>query len=192
MISLDEDYIGTDANAIIVRGLKVCGGVVCRLGNGQLLGAHYTSITTTDEIVTGCSYLVNHWLGGSAVSHMWLVLNLAAWQSRGDKYANTHTLVSELKILFRFAGNVMVADKNIIGPSVDVRMDAGNPPVVAYRLTLPHDPLVNTPTNFVKYVKTARGAKVPTVRDLDRAYTHQVPQTWAGFTPFAAHHYIRL
>src|SRR5690349_18523176 len=85
MISLDEDYIGTDANTIIVRALKVCGGVLCRLSNGNLLGAHYTNGSSPLEILTGCTYLRNHYMGGATVASMYVVARLAAWQQRQDK-----------------------------------------------------------------------------------------------------------
>jgi hypothetical protein len=183
MISLDEDYIGMDANTIIVRALKVCGGVLCRLGNGNLLGAHYTNGTSALEILTGCTYLRNHYMGGNAVASMYFIARLAAWQQRTDKYANTHTLLAELKTMFNYAGQILVFDKDIIGASVDVRID--NPGFIGYRTTLANDPLVTTANANVHVVRPANGGATPVVQNTaGPIFLHKLPQTQNGFTAF--------
>src|ERR1019366_6145253 len=139
MISLDEDYIGTDPNTIIIRALKVCGGLFCQLLNNTLLGAHFTNATRTDEILTAGTYMANHWMAGSAVQRMWFIYNMAAWQGRNDRYASPTTLLSDLKLMFGYTGQIFVYDKNIIGASVDIRLDT--PTTIAWRTTLPNDPL---------------------------------------------------
>jgi len=70
MISLDEDYIGWDQSSFVVRGLKVCGGVLCSLANNQLVGADFTSITSTAEILVGCTWLRQNATNNSAVQQM--------------------------------------------------------------------------------------------------------------------------
>ncbi|MGF1526823.1 MAG: hypothetical protein ACFCBW_08530 [Candidatus Competibacterales bacterium] len=190
MISLDEDYVGMADDAIIIRALKVCGGVLARLSNNRLLGAHFTNITTPDEILTGCTYLMNHYAGGNNVVELYFVANLYAWQQRGDKYKNTHTLGKELKLMFRYGGSIKINDKNIVGASVDVRFDAGNPAQIGYRTTLTNDPLVNTPNNNVKHVKT-RG-KTPVVENMGQIYNHKLPTTTTGFTPFPSHMFVAV
>lgn len=182
MISLDEDYIGTDANTIIIRALKVCGGLICQLNNNNLLGAHFTSDTRPDEILTACTYMVNHWMGGSAVQRMWFIYNISAWAQRKDPYSNPTTLLTDLKLMMHYTGVVFVYDKNIRGASVDVRLDTPN--TIGWRTTLANDPLVTTATNNVKLAKKSAYELVPRVRDLGGAYLHKLPQTQGGFTPF--------
>lgn len=192
MISLDEEYIGTDPNTIIVRSIIVCGGLLCRLNNGNLLGAHFSSIVTPEEILTGCTYLMNHFSGGAAVTEMYFIANLREWQVRGDKYADTHRLARELKLMFNFNGQIKVSDKNIIGNAVDVRYDAGNPTSIGYRITIPNDPLVNTPSNNVKFIRHRRlvvnnqvqHTHTPIVVNTGAPKWHQLPTTTGGFTPF--------
>lgn len=57
MISLDQDYLGWASDGVLVRGLKVCGGLLCALNNYRLIGAHFTNNTTTAEIYTCVSTL---------------------------------------------------------------------------------------------------------------------------------------
>jgi hypothetical protein len=182
MISLDEDFIGTDANTIIIRALKVCGGLLCQLNNNTLLGAHFTNSTRADEILTACTYMVNHWMGGSTVQRMWFIYNISAWEQRTDRYSNAMTLLADLKEMMRYTGMISVYDKNIRGASVDVRLDT--PTTIGWRATLANDPLVPTLTNDVKLVKKSAYEGVPRVRDMGGAYSHKLPQTQGGFTLF--------
>ncbi len=196
MISLDEEYIGTDGATIIVRALKVCGGLLCNLSNGNLLGAHFSSSVTPEEILTGCTYLFNHFAAGATVTEMYFIANLDEWQTRGDKYANTHVLAAELKLMFRYTGALKVGDKNIIGPSVDLRFDAGTPALISNRTTLVGDNLVDTPNNNVKYIKVASVLGVrtatPFIVNTTVPHWHRLPATTTGFVPFNTGMFIPL
>ncbi|WP_043364392.1 hypothetical protein [Belnapia sp. F-4-1] len=195
MISLDEDFIGTSNSTIVVHGLKVCGGVLARLASNRLLGAHFTSITTAAEILVGCTYTMNTWANGSAVTDLYFIANLEEWQKRADKYANTHTLLRELKDMFRFNGQIWVFDKNIIGPSVDVRIAAAGG--IFHRATPTPNPTTPHPKNDVKIVRTptrtlvngrhmpVQNGATPVVEALGGIYVHKVQTTADGWTAFA-------
>lgn len=182
MISLEADYIGTSSSAIIVHGLKMCGGVLALLADNRLLGAHFTNITSPAEILVGCTYLIERYAQGSAVRNLYFVLNLSAWQARPDKYADANLLLSDLKAMFHFNGPMRVYDKNLVGPSVDVKIDTVN--VIAYRLTPSPDPQLTQHEPNVKYVKTHYGSASPTVQDLDTAHPHQLQTSLTAWTPF--------
>jgi hypothetical protein len=185
MISLDEDFIGWDSNSIVVHGLKVCGGLVCSLADHRLLGAHFTSITTPQEILTGCTWLMNHAANGAVVQDMYFVAKLAAWQGRQDKYANTHTLVSDLKIMFNFGGQIWVFDKDVIGHSVDVKLNSVSG--LYYRVTPNPDPELVKPTDRVKFIKTQLRSTTPVVQDLGQGNrkVHRIQRDLSGWTLFS-------
>ena len=189
MICLDEEYIGMDPNSIIVRGLRVCGGVFCNLSNRNLLAAHFSNTVTAEEILVGCRYLMEHFSDGADVIEMYFIANLAQWQSRNDKYSNTVTLVHELKLMFQYTGAVKLSDTNIIGPAIDIRFDAGEPATISYRLTLQNEQCVITPSNNVKYIKlqTFGGVrlKTPIITAINVDRFHQIPFRVNGFIPIA-------
>lgn len=185
MISLDEDYMGWATDAILVRGLKVCGGLLCVLNNNRLVGAHFTNITTTAEIFTSCQYMVNHMFAGGHVTRMYFIYNMNAWGNRNDKYASAHTLLSELKILTNYNGVIRVYDKNIIGLSVDVKLSSlGGNLQIGYRITPNPDPATAVPNSNVRRVKTAHGSHTPVVHFMGGAYSHMIPNNRGGFVPF--------
>jgi hypothetical protein len=150
MISLDEDYIGHADDAIIVHGLKVCGGIVARLSNNHLLGAHFTNTTHSAIILTGCTYLMEHWAAGGTVRELFWVWNQTDWEGRQDKYNNATVLLDELKTMFRFAGPLWVYDKNKIANSVDLKITSSAG--LYYRKTPDPDPAEIRPTTDVKRV----------------------------------------
>lgn len=203
MISLQEEYIGTDAKTIIVWGLKVCGGVLCNLNNGNLLGAHFSSRVTPNEILTGCNYLMNHFSLGAKVTEMYFLADLHAWQDkRKDKYANTHVLIFDLKLMFRYDGTIKVNDTNIIfkklnTKSVDVRFDAGTPAIIRYRATLNEEDII-TPSNNVKYIycKSYGGQRSynPVVKVTgDAGHLHRIPaDTEKNFKPFSNSMFVQV
>lgn len=184
MISLDEDYIGWDQSSIVVHGLKVCGGLLCTLANNQLIGAHFTSITSDAEILVGCTWLRHNATNNSPVQRMYFVLNLEEWQTRTDKYANTNTLISELKLMFGYTGQMMVFDKNIVGGSVDVKLSSVSG--LYYRVTPNPDPVRNVATTRVRFIKTRRGSATPLVQQLGQGnhMTHKLQTDQSGWTLF--------
>lgn len=153
-----------------------------RLASDRLLGAHFTNITTASEILIGCQYLMNHFAQGSGVQNLYFIANLVAWQGRTDRYQNTHTLLTDLKGLFGFGGQIWVFDKNIIGHSVDAKLDAVAG--MSYRATPNPDPVQPQQTNDVKYVKTALNSNTPMVKDMDRIYDHKLQTDQTGWTQF--------
>jgi len=180
MISLDEEYIGTDNASIFIHGLKVCGGLLGRLSSGALIGAHFSSSVTPEEILIGCTYLRNHFCSLHPVQEAYFIANLSEWQSRNDQYGNTHKLVADIKLMLNYNGKIKVSDKNIIGLSVDVRCDTGTPVTLRYRVTPDPDPTTLVVSNSVKYVKhqTIGGARTrtPVVIDTSTGINrHKVP-----------------
>lgn len=185
MISLDEDYLGFATDAVLIRGLKVCGGLACTVSNNRIVGAHFTNATTASEILTACTYVASHMLAGGNVTDMYFVYNMTAWAGRGDKYSTPSTLVSELKLMMRFGGTAKVFDKNIIGNSVDVKLERnGGATTFGYRVTPAPDPHSDVPNSNVRRVKTQHGSSTPMVLALGGAYTHKLPTNRGGFTPF--------
>jgi hypothetical protein len=195
MISLDEDYIGTSNSDIVIRALKVCGGVLARLAGGRMLGAHFTNTTPSSSILVGCTYMMNNWSNGAAVQDLYFIANLRAWQNRQDTYKNTHTLLSDLKAMFRHTGQIWVFDKDIVGASVDVKMSAAAG--ISYRVTPNPDPVQLHQKNNVKRVAIPTRTNVagrnhplinsatPIVQDLGGYYSHKVQTdqaNWALFT----------
>jgi len=180
MISLDEEYIGTDNASIFIHGLKVCGGLLGRLNNGALIGAHFSSSVTPEEILVGCTYLRNRFCNLHPVQEAYFIANLAEWQSRNDQYGNTHKLIADLKLMLNYNGKIKVSDKNIIGRSVDVRCDTGTPVTLRYRVTPNPDPATVVGSNNVKYVKHqsigGERTRTPVVIDTNNEpHRHQVP-----------------
>jgi hypothetical protein len=185
MISLDEDYLGFASDAILIRGLKVCGGLLCTLSNNRLVGAHFTSITTASEILTACTYVANHMCGGGNVTELYFVYNMAEWGARADKYSSAMTLIGDLKLMMRYGGAAKVFDKNILGASVDVKLTRnGAATTISHRLTPAPDPATRVPNSNVKRVKTQYGSNTPTILALDNVHTHQIPDARGGFVPF--------
>jgi hypothetical protein len=180
MISLDEEYIGTDNASIFIHALKVCGGLLCRLSSGALIGAHFSSSVTPEEILIGCTYLRNRFSNLHPVQEAYFIANLTAWQSRNDQYGNTHKLIADIKLMLNYNGTIKVSDKNIIGLSVDVRCDTGTPVTLRYRVTPAPDPTTLVLSNNVKYVKhqTIGGvrSRTPVVIDTNTGPNrHKVP-----------------
>jgi hypothetical protein len=185
MISLDEDFLGCATDAILIRALKVCGGLLCVLDNNRLVGAHFTNITTPAEIYTACQYLHNHMFVGGNVAQMYFIYNMSAWGHRMDKYATASTLIGELKTMMHYTGVCRVYDKDIIADSVDVKLAlVGTNVQISYRQTPNPDPAVNTPDNNVKRVKSQHGSSTPGVLDMNNVYTHKLPTNTGGFTLF--------
>ncbi len=185
MISLDEDYIGFASDAILIRGLKVCGGLLCALSNNRLVGAHFTSITTTSEILTACTYVANHMFGGGNVTSMYFIYNMDEWGTRGDKYASPMALIGDLKLMMRYNGIAKVFDKNILGGSVDVKLVRnGLATTISHRITPNPDPATSVPNSNVKRVKTQHDSNTPTILALNNIHNHKIPDVRGGFTPF--------
>lgn len=192
MISLDEEFIGAAADGIIVHGLKVCAGVLCRLSNHHMVAAHYSSIASPEEILTGCAYLMTHYvIAPVTVTEMYLIANLHEWQTtRHDKYADTHKLVADLKTMFKFSSPVSVSDTPILGRSVDIKIDAT--PAILYRPTPDPDPTNPAPTNDVKIVRTQPGSKTPVVVNMGGAFLHKLPTNPAPFQAFDSSHFVKV
>ncbi len=194
MISLDEDYLGTAADAIVVHGLKVCGGVLARLKDSRMIGAHFTNGTHASEILVACNYLMNFWAKEN-VSELYFVYNLPAWAKRNDKYSNAQVLIADLKAMFRYNGTMWVYDKNMIGNSVDLKITAGAG--IYYRITPNPNPLDFRATTDVRRVtfpnKTVMAGRVvqlnnmvnPMVVDLDGVFRHKVQTDDSGWKAFS-------
>jgi hypothetical protein len=181
MISLDEDYLGYTNNTVIIRGVKVCGGLVCEFSNNRVGGAHFTPGTSCSEILTAVTGL--HRRAGGTVTSMYFVYNMSAWSGRGDKYASPTTLASDLKTMMGYTGKLKVFDKNIIALSVDIKLVQATG-AISYRQTPNPDPATATAVGTVWRVKTAYGSKTPTIKNLDQVHNHRVQNNVGGFTAF--------
>ena len=177
MISLDEEMVGQDAGTLIIRAIKVCAGVACQLADGRVVGAHFSSTCPSPAIVTALNFIHNQMVGGSSITSMSIVLNASEWGGR-------ISIVPAFKGLLRFDGTAKVYDKNILGASVDIRLQSGQ--ALECQTTDAGDGGVLQATNAVHKVMLGMGDKFktnPLVAVDNRRYFHKVPANVTGFAP---------
>lgn len=203
MISLDEEYLGYDANEVVVRALKVCAGIVGIVANGGVVGVHFSNSVSPAEILVGMTYVYNHWISpNGGLTSMYLVYNANDWARRNDRYGNPYTLVTSLKMMWHYNGQLGVYNKNLIAASVDLRLrdNVPTPMHVQYRVTPVNDdnnrtlsPNINVRKVHAETLPGGARSHNPLVRNLPyRFYNHYVSNTTGGWIPFAPNSMMML
>ena len=108
---------------------------------------------------------------------MSIVLNASEWGGR-------ISIVPAFKGLLRFTGTARVYDKNILGASVDIRLQSGG--ALESQTTDAGDVGVLQATTAVYKVMLGMGDKFktnPLVAVDNRRYFHKVPTNVGGFAP---------
>jgi len=133
MISLDEDMVGSDASTVIVAGLKVCLGLWVKLGNGTLLGAHFTPATPLNEI----NLMLGHINVAAAGNIVWMgaVAKFSSWAGATCGITTIAGLLNHFRGQVGYAGPVTYANLTWGAPSYDIKCWTGITPILEYRPT---------------------------------------------------------
>lgn len=104
---LDEDQVGQDAMMIGFPHLLLCQGVVCVLGDGSLVGRHFTTGSTENQVAAAMQTLISG--NGTGIQRMYV-----AYDSR--KKASSAQDAQGKAGLFNFHGDVYFFDCSKISP----------------------------------------------------------------------------
>lgn len=137
MIFLDEQMIGRDQNVVVIRSIILCGGLIARLSNGSLAGAHFDPGIPAGIITAGLNYIQNTWLAPATIAEAFFFYRAASWSQRADILSTAAGLSAHLKAGLGMGGEALhMCDKgalNDVGP-VDIRaVNAGNAMLLTWR-----------------------------------------------------------
>lgn len=109
-IYLDEDMIGADASMIAFPHLLLCMGVAVVMGDGSLIGAHFTTPKTEHSLLNGMRRTIVR--NGSGMSQLYCMADLA---EHIQKYGGLD-ITGKAQAL-GFTGQGYVADFGVLKPT---------------------------------------------------------------------------
>ncbi|MGB7762341.1 MAG: hypothetical protein WBL61_21080 [Bryobacteraceae bacterium] len=185
MIALDEEMVGSDADEVIVQGLRSCLALFARIRTGMIYGAHFTTGTPAEPM----NAMLNHIrdTSGSSIDWMAMVAKFNLWAKASSGLTSRYLLAARFRDQTGFAGMIYWADVSWAPSGYDIKC-SGNPPMLGYRRTPDPNPMTVTP---LADVFMWRAGRLRATNSFPTAI-HNVPTNTSGFSPLDGFLWRRL
>jgi len=178
MIALDEDMVGTDGDTIIIQGLRLCLGLLCKTGN-QLIGAHFTSHDTVQDMNI-IMRRIRLWAANN-INWMLMAAKFNFWIQSSSGLNSKEKLAAYFRTQLLYPGPMNYIDCSFAPVSYDIKCVNGPQPTLYYRATPNPNPTKLQPLPNVYKLRRSTNELVQTNAGQPGIY-HLVPKnTSAGF-----------
>lgn len=154
MIALDENMVGSDDDRVIVQGLRSCLALFCKTGNGQLIGAHFTTADSLDNLKVMMDFIRKQ--ANYHINLIAMFANFQHWSNAKSGLNNQSKLADYFKTNLVYFDLCEVIYHDITRySSFDVKCINGPIPQFSCRPTPDPNPRTSTPSPRVFWLRGA-------------------------------------
>jgi hypothetical protein len=177
MIALDENMVGIDDDSIIVQGLQSCLALFCKTGNNQLIGVHFTTGNSIEDMSLIMTHIRNI---SNNITWIAMVGKLHYWEQAISLLITKEKLAAFFRTQLRSAQPLYYINFQNAAPSFDIKCTNGITPSLSYRPTPAPNPTNVTPSGNVFGVRKPQNVLVATNAGAGNIM-HCMPQNTGGF-----------